>query len=78
MRKEWFAGFIDENKGNFTGDNILDFHSGNHSRDDSINVIMQREGGLKTVSITQVTTKESQLKMSYFDLLEDLKTILIL
>ncbi len=34
--------------------------------------------GLKTVSITQVTSKENKLKMSYFDLLKDLKTVLSL
>jgi len=78
LRKEWFTNFIAENKGNLTSDNILGFHSGNHSSDNSINVIMLREGGLKTVSITQVTTKESQLKMSYFDLLNNLKTVLII
>jgi len=31
---------------------------------------MQREGGLKTVSITQVTLQEGKMVMKYFDLIE--------
>lgn len=52
-----------------TADKIMNFHSGNHSNDNSINVIMQREGDLKTVSITQVSASVYGVKMSYFDLL---------
>lgn len=69
MRKEWFERFNKENKYEMTPERILDFHSGTHSNDNSINVIMQRDGGLKTVSITQVSVSDKQCKMSYSDLL---------
>lgn len=70
MRKDWFDRFYKENKHCLTPEKILGFHSGKHTRDDSINVIMQREGGLKTVSITQVTTDGEKLKMQYLDLVQ--------
>ncbi|HAM99186.1 MAG TPA: hypothetical protein DCQ26_11320 [Marinilabiliales bacterium] len=69
MRKEWFEKFYKEDRDNMTTEKILDFHSGTHSKDNSINVIMYRDGGLKTVSITQVSVSDGQSKMSYSDLL---------
>jgi uncharacterized protein with NRDE domain len=71
LRKEWFAKFYAEFKNKITPEKILSFHSGEHTSDNSINVIMQREGGLKTVSITQVSPENGQLKMSYTDLLNN-------
>lgn len=68
-RKEWFELFYKENNGNITKEKIFDFHSGNHTNDNAINIIMQREGGLKTVSITQVLPIESRIQMIYSDLL---------
>ncbi len=73
LRKNWLSNFLAKNQNNLTCDNILGFHSGNHSQDNSINIIMQRQGGFRTVSITQVIANEGQLKMSYFDLLKGLK-----
>lgn len=70
MRNDWFVRFYKENKGYMTPEKILGFHSGKHTGDDSVNVIMQREGGLKTVSITQVTPDGEQLKMQYNDLVQ--------
>lgn len=71
MRKDWFERFYKEHKSNITKEKIFDFHSGNHTKDNSINVIMQREDGLKTVSITQVCMSDNRIKMSYSDLLND-------
>lgn len=68
MRKEWFVKFYKENKAIITPERILNFHLGKHTGDNSVNVIMQREGGLKTVSITQITPDEAKLKMQYTDL----------
>lgn len=70
MRKKWFENFYNANKEEITQKKIMDFHSGTHSNDDSINIIMQRTGGLKTVSITQITVADDRSKMSYFDLLD--------
>lgn len=68
MRKDWFARFYKKNRENMTPEKILEFHSQKHTTDDTVNVVMQREGDLKTVSITQVTAVDMKLKMQYTDL----------
>ncbi|MDD2584071.1 MAG: NRDE family protein [Bacteroidales bacterium] len=77
-REKWFANFLDHNKENLSSNNILEFHSGNHTNDNSINLIMQRQGGFRTVSITQITAEGSHLQMSYLDLLKESKIDVIL
>lgn len=71
MRKEWFQKFYSEHKDSITKEKIFDFHSGSHTLDNSINLIMQREGGLKTVSITQVLSIGNKVQMIYSDLLNN-------
>lgn len=68
LRKQWFYRFLKINNGNVTPEKIIEFHSGIHTSDPSINLIMEREGDLKTVSITQVIPGEEKLAMRYFDL----------
>lgn len=68
FRRQWFNRFITEKNGNISPENILGFHGGKHTGDSAINVIMEREGGLKTVSITQVVPGNGKLRMNYFDL----------
>lgn len=68
LRKQWFGQFLKNINGNLSPENIFDFHSGTHTEDNSINVVMERNGGLKTVSITQVFPKNGKLRMNYFDL----------
>ncbi len=78
LRKKWFADFIAYNQSTLTKDRIIDFHSGSHSEDVGVNVIMQRGDILKTVSITQITSEDAALKMSYSDLLRDVKVEVVL
>jgi hypothetical protein len=68
LRKLWFGQFLKNMNENITPKSILEFHSGKHTGDNSINVVMEREGGLKTVSITQVVPENGKLSMNYFDL----------
>lgn len=68
LRKQWFGRFLKNMNGNISPESILGFHSGTHTGDNSINVVMEREGGLKTVSITQVVPENGKLSMNYFDL----------
>lgn len=68
MRREWFNRFISEKNGSISPESILGFHAGNHTGDQSVNVVMEREGGLKTVSITQVVPGIRNFRMNYFDL----------
>lgn len=70
VRKAWFTSFLQAYENQLSSDKIVAFHSGEHTKDDSVNVIMQREGGLKTVSITQVKPGSGNLKMKYYDLLK--------
>jgi hypothetical protein len=68
LRKQWFNRFLQKINGNVSPENILKFHSGTHTGDNSINVIMKREGDLKTVSITQVVPENGKFRMNYIDL----------
>lgn len=68
LRKQWFNQFLKKINGNITPENIFDFHSGTHIEDYSVNVVMEREGGLKTVSITQIIPEKRNYRMKYFDL----------
>ncbi len=75
LRKDWFIRFYEENRDYMTAEKIMDFHTGRHSRDDYVNIIMQREADLKTVSITQVTVDDKILKMQYTDLVRQLEEV---
>lgn len=68
LRNQWFKQFLNENAGRISPEKILAFHSGTHTSDTAIDVVMEREGGLKTVSITQVVPAEGKLWMNYVDL----------
>jgi hypothetical protein len=68
LRRQWFSRFITEKNGSISPESILGFHSAPHTGDEAVNVIMKREGGLKTVSITQVVPENGKFRMNYFDL----------
>ena len=78
LRQKWFADFIKKNQANLSSDKIINFHSGSHSDDAGVNVIMQRGEVLKTVSITQITSHNDGLKMTYSDLLRNIKLEVLL
>ncbi|NOQ23831.1 MAG: hypothetical protein GQ564_00575 [Bacteroidales bacterium] len=69
LRKLWFDKFLVENKKQISPESVYNFHSGSHSSDQSVNLLMQREGGLKTVSITQVVPDKNKFNLKYTDLL---------
>ncbi|MBN1985175.1 MAG: NRDE family protein [Prolixibacteraceae bacterium] len=68
LRRQWFNKFISEMNGSISPESILGFHAGKHTEDHSINLVMERDGGLETVSITQVLPVNGKLEMQYFDL----------
>ena len=55
--------------------NIVDFHSNNHS-DFENGFIIDRETGLKTFSVTQAILKEDDTSLHHFDLLNDKKSMI--
>lgn len=69
IRRSWFEQFYNENSNDLTVGKLLSFHAGNHIDDDAFNVIMKRDDGIKTVSITQVYASAIGSKMIYSDLL---------
>ena len=69
LRQIWFADFMRSNQTDLTLEKINEFHSGNHSEDIAINVVIERGDVLKTVSITQITSQNGKFRMSYSDLL---------
>lgn len=74
QRHQWFQNYLNKNNGIVSTEKALSFHTGNFSDNKEINLIMEREGNLKTVSITQVVPKNGKLKMSYSDLLHKQNT----
>lgn len=68
LRKEWFDQFLREQGMNMTPELVFDFHTGRHTADERINLVMQRNEELKTVSITQVSPEKGNLSMKYDDL----------
>jgi len=70
-RKEWFDKFLSGPPEELSPEKVLSFHTGTHTSNQEINVVMEREGGLKTVSITQVLPDGDKLLMKYSDLLEN-------
>ncbi len=68
LRNQWFKRFLQENNEKISSEKILAFHSGTHTSDQSIDVVMEREGGMKTVSITQVVPADGKFRMNYTDL----------
>ena len=69
LRRKWFRRFLQTNIEYITPENIFSFHSGKHISDDTVNIVMEREGGLKTVSITQVFPLKGKIQMKYKDLI---------
>lgn len=69
LRNNWFKKFLADNINKINPQMVYDFHSGEHSSDQSVNLLMQRKGGLKTVSITQIVPAENNFLIKYSDIL---------
>ena len=70
LRRDWFDEFLTKYHTRISPEEVYHFHSGTHTEDQAVNVIMNRENGIKTVSITQVTPNSEKLFMKYYDLIE--------
>ena len=71
LRKQWFDTFINDTQGLPDTSKLYDFHLSRHSNDEAVNLFMQGQDGLRTVSVTQVSMQDKHLKMTYNDLLTD-------
>ena len=68
VRQKWFSRFLEQQSGSLSPESIQSFHASKHTGDNSVNLVMEREDGLKTVSITQVIPENGKFRMHYFDL----------
>lgn len=69
QRKIWFTNFIKENK-NPLSDEILHFHQFTESENKEYGLQINRNGTLKTISITQCQVTQDNIVMRYLDLFE--------
>lgn len=66
-REQWFAQWIAMHAAQ-EDRNIIGFHTTKHGNDQTRDVLMEREGGLRTVSVTQVARIGHYERMFYQDL----------
>lgn len=74
-RELWFGDWLSK-QNLLKGDVVLNFHSFPHGNDTENDVIMDRNNGLKTVSITQIECNVDSFKMEYHDLVKQQKITL--
>ncbi len=75
IRKQWFQNFLLDNQGVNSPERMIMFHSGKHTTDKTINLVMEGDNGLRTVSISQVIPKKNGFKMEYSDLITNHKIV---
>ncbi len=67
MRKKWFDNFIAQHD-SFKNEDIIKFHSGSFTDEKSVDMVMQRNQDLKTLSISQININETTKEFIYKDL----------
>jgi uncharacterized protein with NRDE domain len=78
QRKQWFSDFLNSNALNMSAEKVLTFHSAKHTDDKANNLLMAREGELRTVSITQILQEKTGSRMIYKDLIKNFQTETVL
>lgn len=69
-REVWFKEWIINSK-SIDHEKILEFHSSTHGNDPDNDIVMERENGIRTVSITQLNISFKNFTMVYNDLLKN-------
>lgn len=70
LRKEWFNNWLVKYR-EHDDFNISMFHRSRHTQDEGINVIMNRNNCVRTVSITGLIIEQNHGSLTYHDLLMD-------
>jgi len=65
-RQLWFANLL---KGNPDSEDVLDFHQNGGNGDTANDMVMNRGGMVRTVSVTQIVSSEAGTAVSHLDLL---------
>ncbi len=71
-RKIWFEKWL-SNDVFLSSDKMKSFHTANHISDTSNNIVMKRDQGLQTVSVTQILSNQNSLLMHYHDFIQNSK-----
>lgn len=69
-RQQWFLQWLQNNR-HFASENIFQFHTSAGEGDPWNDVMMNRNGLVQTVSITQVVREENSMRMQYHDLIRN-------
>lgn len=77
-RNQWFDRFLEGSRSELTPEMALEFHSGHHTADKRINLLMQRDDQLRTVSITQMINDKNGIRMAYHDMIENEKFVKVI
>ena len=75
MRESWFEELLASSEG-LNRSKLINFHKGKHIDDETANILMKRNNGLQTVSITQIFKNLNAVSMDYFDIVNDERTTL--
>lgn len=67
IRKQWFEDFMQKNN-NLSPEKILTFHKNTQPKNAEFGLIINRDETTKTLSITQIITKNNLVKMTYVDM----------
>lgn len=70
-RKTWFKNFL-ENK-DITSENIWKFHLADHTTEKEENILMKRNDGKATISISQIIFEKDNCEFRYLDVLNSQK-----
>lgn len=66
IKRQWFYNFINETHV-INENKILNFHQKTQSKNKDYGLIINRNNGLKTVSVTQISIQNNSIKMKYVD-----------
>jgi hypothetical protein len=73
MRSTWFQNWLQKPNDN-TPEHILNFHTSKHGDDEKTDVVMQREGGLQTLSVSQIVVENEKTSFEYKDWITKINT----
>ncbi len=76
-RHQWFLQWLKEHPVYRIND-IRNFHNYGGEGDSTTNLVMKREKGLQTVSITSIQKRDGRIEMIHHDLIKDLTNCLVL
>lgn len=75
-REDWFEKLIVSEK-NLSKETIQNFHLTKKGSDIKNNIVMEREGGLQTLSVSQIIVAQHTKEFTYFDLVSNQQHSLI-